>query len=73
MHRLQPPGHLIDREVLKIKEHLDREHELGILLRHASQKLIHRASLHEVGVTIARHLLHQIGEAEGKVLNLLTG
>ena len=42
-------------------------------LRHASEKLLHTASLVEVGVAVAHHLLHQIGEADGKVFNLLVG
>jgi hypothetical protein len=66
-----PPGHL-DGEVLKVEERLDCEHDLGVLLWHAPQELLYRAGLGEVVVAVPRHLLHQIGEAEGKVLNLLT-
>jgi PleD family two-component response regulator len=36
------------------------------------EEFLHRALLREVGVAVARHLLHQIGKTKGKVLDLLT-
>jgi len=46
---------------------------LLVPLRHAPEKFLHGASLVEIGVAVAHHLLHQIGEADGKVFNLLVG
>ena len=51
---------------------LDRHDDLRVLLRHAAEEFLHRALLCEVGVAVARHLLHQVGQAKGKVLDLLT-
>jgi hypothetical protein len=36
------------------------------------EEFLHRALLCEVGVTVVRHLLHQVGQAKGKVLDLLS-
>jgi len=73
LHCLEPLGHVLDGELLEIEECLYRHHDLEVLPRHAAEEFLHRALLCEVGVTVARRLLHQIGQAKGKVLNLLTG
>jgi hypothetical protein len=46
---------------------------LLVPLRHAPEKFLHGASLVEIGVAVAHHLLPQIGEADSKVFNLLVG
>jgi len=68
LHRLESLG-----ELLKIKERLDLVHDLRLPLRHAPEKLLHDALLRHVGVVVVRHMLYQIGQPHGKVLDLLAG
>jgi len=58
LHHLESPGDIIDTEILEVEEGLDREDQLLVPLRHAPEKLLHGASLVEIGVAIAHHLLH---------------
>ena len=72
LHRLEPPSHILDGELLEVEECLDRHDDLCVLPRHVAEEFLHRALLREVGVAVACHLLHQIGKTKGKVLDLLT-
>ena len=71
LHRLEPPGHVLDGELLEVKERLDQHDDLHVLPRHAAEEFLHRALLCEVGVAVARHLLHQVGQVKGKVVTPL--
>jgi hypothetical protein len=73
LHRLEPPGDVLDGELLEIEERLDRINDLRVPLRHAAEELLHRVLLRQVGVAIACHLLHQIGQPHGEVLDLFPG
>jgi len=61
LHRLVPPDHVLDGELLKVEKHLDRHDDLCVLHWHAAEELFHRVLLREVGVAFACHLLHQVG------------
>jgi hypothetical protein len=73
LDRLEPPGDVLDGELLKIQQRLDRIDDLRVPLWHAPEELLDGVLLREVGVAVARHLAHQVGQLHGEVLDLLTG
>lgn len=71
LDRFEPLDDVLDRELPKVEQSLNGEHHMLVLLQHASEKLLHGALLVEVGVAVTRHLLHEVGEAQRKLLDLL--
>jgi hypothetical protein len=71
VHRLEPTGHLLDGQGQEVQESLHRQGDLSILLGDDAKVLLHRLLLVDVAVAVSRQLLHQAGEAESKVVDIL--
>jgi hypothetical protein len=69
VHRLEPPCHLLDGQGREVQESLNGD--LSVLLEYNAKILLHHLLLVDVAVFVPRQLLHQAGETESEVVDVL--